>query len=72
MNVKPRITVQLNGEAISVLENSTLQELIVAMGLTNKRIAIECNGAIIPRSEYSSLLITADHHLEIVQAIGGG
>ena len=72
MTIKPRMTVRVNGEAISLLEDSTLADLIMAMGLENKRIAIECDGVIIPRSQYATIAITPENQLEIVHAIGGG
>lgn len=50
----------------------TVAELVSAMNLTGKRIAIECNGDIVPRSQFDVTLLADGDHLEIVGAVGGG
>ena len=44
----------VNGEEITLPENSNIQDLIAQLGFTNKRIAIEINEAIIPKSKHQS------------------
>lgn len=51
---------------------TTLTELIEQLGLTGKRIAIELNQEIAPRSQYSQITLQENDQLEIVRAIGGG
>lgn len=51
---------------------TTLAELIEQLGLTGKRIAIELNKEIAPRSQYSQITLQENDQLEIVHAIGGG
>ncbi|WP_177412507.1 sulfur carrier protein ThiS [Entomomonas moraniae] len=51
---------------------TTLTELIEQLGLTGKRIAIELNQEIAPRSQYSQITLQENDQLEIVHAIGGG
>lgn len=51
---------------------TTLTELIEQLGLTGKRIAIELNKEIAPRSQYSQITLQENDQLEIVHAIGGG
>jgi sulfur carrier protein len=50
----------------------TLTELLEELSLTGKRIAVEINGAIVPRSAYAATALTAGDRLEIVGAVGGG
>jgi sulfur carrier protein len=50
----------------------TTADLIHRMNLTGKRIAIECNGEIIPRSQYENTHLNEGDVLEIVGAVGGG
>jgi sulfur carrier protein len=50
----------------------TTADLIQQMNLTGKRIAIECNGEIIPRSQYENTHLNEGDVLEIVGAVGGG
>jgi sulfur carrier protein len=46
--------------------------LVSALGLEGKRIAIECNGEIVPRSQFSDAQLVDGDKLEIVGAVGGG
>jgi len=64
--------IQVNGDALSVAAESTLVDLIEQMQLTGKRIAIELNMEIIPRSEHPQTVLNEGDQVEIVHAIGGG
>ena len=61
----------LNGEQREV-ESATLQGLVGELQLAGKRIAIEVNREIVPRSAYGITPLQQGDHVEIVQAIGGG
>jgi sulfur carrier protein len=50
----------------------TVSELLAARELTGKRVAVERNGEIVPRSLHTSTAIVAGDRLEIVVAVGGG
>jgi sulfur carrier protein len=63
--------VTVNGLARDV-EAHTIAELVAALGLTGKRIAVEMNGEIVPRSRYASTALSSGDKLEIVGAVGGG
>ncbi|WP_174875979.1 sulfur carrier protein ThiS [Vogesella oryzae] len=66
-------TIQLNGESRHFDATvSTLSDLITALELGGKRIAIECNGEIVPRSQHASTPLSDGDALEIVVAVGGG
>jgi len=64
--------VTINGAPRRVEGCTNLAELIRAVGLEGKRIAVERNGEIVPRSAYAVTVIAADDRLEIVAAVGGG
>lgn len=67
------LTVTLNGVATDVAADaSTLADLVAGLGLSGKRIAIEKNGEIVPRSRYATTTIARGDRLEIVGAVGGG
>lgn len=66
------MNVEINGETRSLSVNTSLQQLVAELGLENKRLAIEINSEIVPRSEYPKYLIQDADKIEIVQAIGGG
>lgn len=62
----------LNGEMTSIAENTTAAKLVEQLGLHNRRLAMEVNQEIIPRSEYENYVFRANDCVEVVQAIGGG
>jgi sulfur carrier protein len=66
------ITVSINGEPRQLPANTTVAALIDEMGLTGKRIALERNGEIVPRSTFVTQQLSAGDKLEIVVAVGGG
>ena len=67
------VNVTVNGVVTDVaLEASTVAALVAALGLAGKRIAIEKNGEIVPRSRYATTLVARGDRLEIVGAVGGG
>jgi sulfur carrier protein len=65
------LTLTLNGVATGV-EATTLAELVASLGLEGKRIAVERNGEIVPRSRYADTPLVRGDRLEIVGAVGGG
>ncbi|GGY07872.1 sulfur carrier protein ThiS [Paludibacterium paludis] len=62
----------LNGEARGFAGVSTVAELIRELDLTGKRIAVERNGEIVPRSRHELENLANGDVLEIVVAVGGG
>ncbi len=66
------ITIILNGKDKQIDSNSSIEQLLKNLNLENKRLAVEINQAIIPRSEFNSHRLKESDKVEIVQAIGGG
>ena len=64
--------ITLNGEAFQHKDKLTVQSLIDSQDLSGKRIAVEVNLEIIPRSRFSSHILHNGDRVEIVHAIGGG
>ncbi|WP_373184447.1 sulfur carrier protein ThiS [Halopseudomonas sp.] len=62
----------LNGDPFVLDRAMTLTDLIEHLGLTGKRLAIELNLEIVPRSEHSETFLAEGDRVEIVHAIGGG
>lgn len=61
----------LNGESRNCTAK-TILELISELGYTDKRIAIELNGEIVPKSQHAITPLNEGDQLEIVVAVGGG
>jgi sulfur carrier protein len=53
-------------------ENMTISALVMTLNLTGKRLAIEKNGEIVPRSQFLEAKLQNGDKLEIVGAVGGG
>ena len=65
------IQITLNGEDLS-LPAQTLAQLLQQRGWAGKRLAVERNGAIVPKSQHASTALATGDRLEIVIAVGGG
>lgn len=63
--------IQLNGEAYELPDGSTLANLIDSLQIEG-RLAVEVNGAIVPRSRFADHDLQHQDRVEIVRAIGGG
>jgi sulfur carrier protein len=66
------VTITINGERREFAEPLPFAQLIEALGLAGKRIAVERNGEIVPRGQFAAHAIADGDRLEIVVAVGGG
>ena len=64
--------IQLNGEDHTLPDHATAADLVDTLQLAGKRIAMEVNLEILPRSSYPSHVLHEGDRVEIVHAIGGG
>ncbi|WP_228287827.1 sulfur carrier protein ThiS [Thiothrix subterranea] len=62
----------VNGTPHLVAEGTTAAQLLVILDLQGKRLALEINQTLIPRSQFDSLVLQPHDTVEIVHAIGGG
>lgn len=65
-------TIILNGDNKQIDSNITIEQLLQNLDLSDKRLAVEINQQIIPRSSFGSHKLEEQDKVEIVQAIGGG
>ncbi|MDX2273847.1 MAG: sulfur carrier protein ThiS [Hyphomonadaceae bacterium] len=65
-----RLTV--NGELRDAPDSATLADLLASLGIEGKRVAVEHNREIAPRSLWESIMLRDGDQLEIVQFVGGG
>jgi sulfur carrier protein len=64
--------IQVNGDTMTVPSGATIVALIEQMALAGKRLAVEVNEDIVPRSRHSEFTLTEGDRVEVVHAIGGG
>ena len=62
----------INGQLHHFDTTLSVDQLLESMTLMNKRIAIERNGQIVPRSKFGEQTLVNGDQLEIVIAVGGG
>lgn len=67
-----RIAIVVNGAPAQWAAGASVQQLVAAHRLARRRIAVERNGAIVPRSLWRSTPLAAGDVLEIVHFVGGG
>ena len=65
-----RLTV--NGETREAPQGATLQDLLASLGIDGRRVAVERNREIAPKSLWSQIVLAEGDQLEIVQFVGGG
>jgi sulfur carrier protein len=51
---------------------ATVADLIRELALEGKRVAIERNGEIVPKSRHTMTILAAGDRIEVVAAVGGG
>lgn len=66
------IQVTVNGSAHRFEQPLELAALLARLELSGKKIAVEKNGEIVPKSAHGSTLLQDGDRLEIVAAVGGG
>ena len=66
------IQLTINGQPRQFDSPINVTQLIDHLELHGKRIAIERNGEIIPRSQFSEQILAHGDQLEVVVAVGGG
>ncbi len=66
------IQISVNGETKQISTETSLQQLIGDLALSQQRIAVELNNDIVPHSNYPTYQLQAGDKIEIVRAIGGG
>jgi thiamine biosynthesis protein ThiS len=66
------ISLTLNGEPHRIAEGSSVADLVQEIGLNPKKVAVERNLEIVPRSTLATVMLADGDILEIVHFVGGG
>ena len=64
--------IQLNGKKVVIKSKYSILDLLKKYNLTNKKIAVEHNGVIVPKVFFKKKYLKNNDKLEIVHFIGGG
>lgn len=66
------LTIIVNGEAIEVAQNATVDDLYKQLDLDAKWVVAERNGEPVSRSETATTTLTDGDRIELVKAVSGG
>ena len=66
------MNITLNGKPHALNQDRSVADLVRSLGYEGKRIAVERNGDIVPKSQHAQTALANDDVVEIVVAVGGG
>lgn len=66
------IEIRVNGDVHRLPPGTTVADLLNVLALAGRRLAVERNLEILPRSTYHQTILASGDQLEIIEAIGGG
>ena len=66
------IKISVNGELRQVSAGSTLADLLLELGIGERRLAVECNREIVKKEQYGQTALGEGDVLEIIEFVGGG
>lgn len=64
--------IQLNGDNLEVQQGTSITALLEQLELGERRVAVELNLEIVPRSQHAETVLQDGDRVEVVHAIGGG
>ena len=64
--------IYLNGSLTEMPENSTVADILVLLDVVGRKVAVELNDNIVPKSQHSQAILQDNDKVEVVHAIGGG
>jgi len=64
--------IELNGQSHPLTDTTTVAALVASLGYAGKRVAVERNGEIVPKSQHENTRLIDGDRVEIVVAVGGG
>ena len=64
--------IYLNGSLTELAENSTVADILELLAVVGRRVAVELNDHIVPKSQHNQVILQENDKVEVVHAIGGG
>lgn len=66
------MNIHINGQPRELADGLTVKALLDELGYGEKRVAVERNGELVPKSRHGEQVVEDGDRIEILQAIGGG
>ncbi|MFP6654939.1 MAG: sulfur carrier protein ThiS [Myxococcota bacterium] len=67
-----RVEVVVNGDVQKIVDGASMTELLAALDLMGRRVAVAVNREIILRATFSEIHLVEGDRIEILEAVGGG
>lgn len=62
----------LNGDSVETPDKCSVEKLLLRLGISRERVAVELNAEIVPKADYEKQLLSDGDRIEIVHFVGGG
>ena len=66
------VSIRVNGEARTVRAGASVADLVEALGLGGRKLAVAVNRDVVPRAQHARLRLSEGDRVEILEAVGGG
>ena len=66
------LLLQVNGDRLEIEAHTSVSKLLAQLGVGTKRVAVELNLEIVPKSTYDSVVLKDGDRVEVVGFVGGG
>ncbi len=66
------LSIRVNGEPRTLGAGASLAELIEALALSGRKLAVAVNRVVVPRAQYRARRLANGDRVEILEAVGGG
>ena len=66
------LAITVNGDPFATAVGSTALDVVAALGLEGRPLAVEVNESVVPRRRLQDCMLRAGDRLEIVTLVGGG
>lgn len=67
-----QVMVTVNGEPRPAAAGTSLHDLVAALGCAGRPVAVEVDGAVVPRARHADVRLAGGERIEIVTFVGGG
>ncbi len=66
------MSIEVNGRKIEWVENESVRMLLKRMKYSFPLVVVKINGEVIPRNDFSKVIINDDSNVEVIHMISGG
>ena len=66
------IEITVNGQSVEIESSMTVEQLLDTVDVPPNYLAVEVNAEVVPREEYTTVVVGPDDDVEVVTLVGGG